>query len=118
MRVGIRDAQHRRVERVEFLFHDDCRQLGAEPQRLDVLVDHQHAARFVERPEDWPKIAEFLRMPGLREYREFAAYVARVLDKDAEAPVESTATFLMKANFDLKVRRVQVRIPVLITVAL
>ena len=52
MRVRVRDAHHRRVERIEFLFHDDRRQLGAEPQRLHVLVNDQHAAGLVERGED------------------------------------------------------------------
>ena len=52
MRVGIGEAHHRRVEMVEALLHDHGRELGANPQRLDVLVNNEGSVRPFDRLED------------------------------------------------------------------
>jgi hypothetical protein len=64
-----------------------------------------------EEPADWPRLGEYLLSPALANWREIVGYTTRLLDPSAENPIQVTAAFLRRTTFDLDVRRVQIRIP-------
>src|SRR5262249_11225456 len=64
-----------------------------------------------EDPAEWPRIAEHLLTPPLKDWRELTAFLAKLADPSAADPVQTTADFLRRTSFDLEVNKLRLRIP-------
>lgn len=65
----------------------------------------------MDTPQDWNKIGDWLKSPALGDFRELAAFVARLLDPTADDPVAATAAFLQKPNFEIQIKSLTLTVP-------
>jgi GTPase SAR1 family protein len=64
-----------------------------------------------ERHTDWLQIADWIMSPSVREWRELATILAKLLNPSAEDPALTLAGFLRKPAFDIELRKLKLRIP-------